>query len=246
VTSTETRERALVQMTADLVILTVRDERLQVLLIERGNEPFRGQLALPGGFLRPGEDLPATAHRELREETQIDAPHLEEVGSFSKPDRDPRGPVISVAFLAIAPNLPTPVAGTDAAGARWTSVEEILSGSVRLAFDHNEITAAAVERAREKLEYTTLATQFCAKTFTIGELRTVYEVVWGTPIDPRNFHRKVLKTKHFVEPTGEMRNPPVGRPAKLFRAGSAEITQLYPAMLRRDEVDGSATDDQAP
>jgi 8-oxo-dGTP diphosphatase len=213
----------------DLAILTVRADALQVLVVERANEPFRGQEALPGGFLRGNEDLPEAACRELTEETALDATdlHLEQLATYGAPDRDPRGRVVSVAYLALAPNLEVPTAGSDARAARWAPVGEVCG---RLAFDHDAILAAAVERARGRLEYTTLATAFCGPAFTIGELRAVYEVVWGRPLDPRNFSRKVMNTDGFVEPTGERRTAEVGRPAALYRKGTAHT--LNPPIMR--------------
>jgi 8-oxo-dGTP diphosphatase len=223
------RPHAPVRITVDLVILTVRDDRLHVLLVERANEPYRGRPALPGGFLRDDETLDDAARRELAEETALDGDrlHLEQLRAYSAPDRDPRGRVVTVSYLAIAPSLPVPVAGSDARAARWVPVDAVTSG---LAFDHDEILADALERARNKLEGTTLATAFCADTFTIGELRRVYEVVWGTPLDPRNFNRKVTSTDGFVVPTGETRSPETGRPAALYRRGPAKT--LYPPIMR--------------
>lgn len=223
------REHLLLHMTVDLVILTVRDNLLNVLVIERANQPYQGQDALPGGFLRAGEDLREAAVRELAEETGLDggALHLEQLATYSAPDRDPRGRVVSVAYLAIAPNLPIPAAGSDARSARWEPVERI---SGKLAFDHDQILDEAVERARKRLEFTTLATAFCDQTFTIGDLRNVYEVVWNMPLDPRNFSRKVTNTEGFVQPTGDKRAPETGRPAALYRRGPAH--SLNPPLMR--------------
>jgi 8-oxo-dGTP diphosphatase len=214
----------------DLVILTVREGSLQALLIERGEEPFEGQLALPGGFVRPNEDLEAAATRELKEETGIEVAHLEQLASYGDPDRDPRMRVVSVAYLALAPELPPPTAGTDAAAADWYSVSGLIRR--RLAFDHKLILRDALERARAKLEYTTLATAFCSAEFTISDLREVYEAIWGEPLDPRNFSRKVLSTEGFVHPTSRTTTRNGGRPARLFRAGDA--VELSPP-LRRPE-----------
>lgn len=223
------RDHAQLRIAVDLAILTVRDGSLQVLVITRANEPFEGRPALPGGFLRTGEDIDAAAVRELGEETGLDGArlHLEQFAVYGRPDRDPRGRVVSVAFLAIMPNLPVPTAGSDARSASWMNVAR-LGGD--LAFDHDQILADAVERARRRLELTTLATAFCPPEFTIGDLRNVYEVVWGTPLDPRNFNRKVLNTDGFVEATGGRRMPATGRPAALYRAGSASA--LNPPILR--------------
>ncbi len=223
------RDHEQLRLAVDLVVLTVREDRLQVLAISRGNEPFRNQRALPGGFVRTGEDIDDAAVRELGEETGLDGRtlHLEQFAVYGKPDRDPRGRVVSVAYLAIMPNLPMPTAGSDARSASWAPVEEVRG---TFAFDHDRILEDAVEQARRRLEFTTLATAFCAPTFTIGDLRNVYEVVWGEPLDPRNFNRKVMHTEGFVEPTDQKRVPEIGRPAALYRAGKA--TALNPPILR--------------
>ena len=189
-------------------------------------------MALPGGFLYDEhEDLLSAAHRELREETGLTrgSLHLEQLGTYGEPERDPRGRVVSVAYLAIAPRLPEPTAGTDTADARWVPVQHVLAPGFALAFDHRQIIEDGLELARSKLEYTALATAFCGETFTISELRRVYEAVWGCRIDPRNFSRKVQGTPGFVVPDG-LRRTQTGRPARLFRAGPGKV--LYPPMTR--------------
>lgn len=217
-------------VTVDLVVLTIRDGDLCALLVRRGTPPYRGRWALPGGFVRVEEDLPAAAMRELAEETGVHAAagHLEQLASYGAPKRDPRGRVVTVAYLALLPDLPAPVAGTDAAGAAWRPVAELRPSS--LAFDHDRILADGVERARAKLEYTSLAAAFCPSEFTIAELRAVYEAVWRTTLDPRNFHRKATTTMGFVEPTGASTAGERGRPAQLYRRGPATV--LYPPLLR--------------
>jgi 8-oxo-dGTP diphosphatase len=218
-------------VTVDLVLLTIRAGALHVLLIRRGIPPFQGGWALPGGFVLPGEDLEDAARRELREETGLDpdAGHLEQLGTYGTPHRDPRGRVFTVAYLALLPDLPAPVAGSDAAGADWRPVD----GLGGLAFDHDRILSDGVERARAKLEYTPLATAFCPPEFTIAELRAVYETVWRTSIDARNFHRKVTGADGFIAPTGQSVTRDRGRPAQLFRRGPA--TLLHPPLLRPAE-----------
>lgn len=216
-------------VTVDLVALTVRDE-LQVLLVTRGEEPYRGRLALPGGFVQIDEDLPDAAARELAEETGVRRVpgHLEQLGTYGSPKRDPRMRVVSVAYLALAPELPDPVAGSDASAARWIPVHRAVAS--RLAFDHAKILGDGIERARAKLEYTALATAFCPPTFTVSQLRRVYEVVWGLGLDPRNFHRKVTGTPGLLEDTGTTVTEGPGRPATLYRAGNA--TELTPPLTR--------------
>ncbi|MGS2614014.1 NUDIX hydrolase [Micromonospora sp. LZ34] len=217
-------------VTVDLVVLTVRSDELNVLLVRRGVEPYRGRWALPGGFVHIDEDLPEAAVRELTEETGLAEPggHLEQLGTYGRPDRDPRGRVVTVAWLALLPDLGSPVAGTDAASTDWLPVARLTPG--QLAFDHDRILADGVERARAKLEYTPLAAAFCPTEFTVAQLRAVYETVWGTRLDPRNFHRKVTGTPGFVEPVGRSTEGERGRPAQLFRRGAA--TLLHPPMLR--------------
>jgi 8-oxo-dGTP diphosphatase len=220
-----------VSVTVDLVILTVRDDELQVLVVERGNPPFAGQLALPGGYLRGRETLDEAALRELKEETGVDGTrlHLEQLWTYSDPERDPRGRVITAAYLALGPNLPTPIAGTDAREAYWVPVKTATQEDA-LAFDHVHILRDGVERARSKLEYTTVATVFCTEPFTVGDLRRVYEVIWGTPLEPSNFRRKITRADGFLEPIGDRRVQATGRPASLYRKGSASL--LMPPFLR--------------
>jgi ADP-ribose pyrophosphatase YjhB (NUDIX family) len=224
------RPRVAALPTADLVVLTIREQRLNVLLVIRGKEPHRGKLALPGGFVRPGESLEDTAKRELFEETSLEADRLEleQVRTYSRPDRDDRGRILTTAFLAIAPNLPNARGGTDARRADWVEVEESLGS--RLAFDHEEILLETVERARTLLEYRTIAASFCGEVFTVSELRQVYEAVWGINLNPQNFHRKATKAEGFLSGTGQRRTDQRGRPAALYRRGTANL--LYPPMLQ--------------
>ncbi|GAB1823422.1 NUDIX hydrolase [Herbidospora sp. RD11066] len=218
-------------VTVDLVIFTIRNEELHVMLIERGQPPYEGMWALPGGFVLEEEDLPEAAARELSEETGLDHVWHEQLKTFGRPGRDPRTRVFTVAYLAFLPQLPEPVAGSDAAKAAWTPLAA--TEGMKLAFDHADILAEGAERARAKLEYSSLATSFVGPEFTISELRKVYEVVWGEQLHAANFHRKVLSVPRFVEETGRTteRGGERGGPrARLYRWGGA--TQLHPALLR--------------
>ncbi len=216
-------------ITADLVILTIREQRLHVLLIERLGEPFAGSWALPGGFVGIDETIEEAARRELAEETGVDDHlYLEQLRTYGEPLRDPRMRVVSVAWLALAADLREPVAGDDAGDAKWLPVDDALA--LDLAFDHRRILSDGLERARDKIEYATVATEFCAEQFTIGELRTVYEAVWGQTIDPRNFHRKVMASVGFVTATDSRTTRGGGRPAMLYTSGPAAT--MHPPILR--------------
>lgn len=219
-------------VTVDVVLLTVSDGRFRVLLVERDTHPFRGQPALPGGFVDVGEDLDAAAVRRLERETGVrrEVAHVEQLGAFGDPRRDPRMRVVSVAYLVFSAGLPAPVPGPATRAVDWVPVADV--ESTQLAFDHAQVLAAGVERARAKLEYTPLAAAFCEPEFTVADLRRVYEAVWGGPLDPRNFHRKVTGTPGFLLPVGRPAPPGTsgGRPAALFRRGTA--ISLHPAMLR--------------
>lgn len=214
----------------------MREDQLAALAIRRGIPPFRGRWALPGGFVVEGEGLLEAAVRELREETGVAAiaGHLEQLATYGEPKRDPRGRVVTVAYLALVPDLPSPTAGTDTAEARWLPAGQLLGKSDSLAFDHYRILSDGVERARAKIEYSPLATAFCGEEFTVAELRHVYEVVWGSQLDSRNFHRKVTSTPGFLEATECLTARDGGRPAQIYRRGRA--TLLHPAMLRPSEV----------
>ncbi|MCP9000842.1 NUDIX hydrolase [Pseudarthrobacter sp. RMG13] len=235
-------EHARFPVTVDVVALTVADDTLNVLLITRLIEPFRGTLALPGGFVLAGEDLLSAAARELAEETGVEhvPGHLEQLGSYGPKGRDPRGDVLTVAHLLLAPNFPVLSAGSDAEHAGWYPVSQVLRGEVQLAFDHERILADALERAKSKLEYSPLAAAFCGEEFTVAQLRAVYEAVWGTRLDPRNFHRKATGTPGFLESTGRMTAGDAGRPAALFRlaktarptAGQPTHAVLNPPLMR--------------
>ncbi|RJQ72223.1 NUDIX domain-containing protein [Pseudonocardiaceae bacterium YIM PH 21723] len=216
----------------DLVILTIRGDEFQVLLVERAKQPFLGALALPGGFLEPGEDLAQAAHRELAEETGLSADgfHIEQVGGYGAPERDPRGRVVSICYMALAPDLPAPTAGGDARAASWVPVGELLAGPERLAFDHHRLLTDAVEQARDKLSYTNLAVSFCPPRFTISQLRRAYEIVWDVRLDPSNFRRKVTGVPGFLVAAGDESAPTGGRPATLYEPGPA--TRLHPALPR--------------
>lgn len=230
-------------VTVDLAVYTIRAGLLCVLLVRRGDHPYLGYWALPGGFVRTGESAEQAAFRELAEETGTAfGGHLEQLRTYSDPRRDPRMRVVSIAYVALAPHLPGPRAGGDAAAARWWPVEDLgLDEAVSpdaaqvpaLAFDHAQILADSLERVRAKLEYTPLAARFVEEPFTLADLRRVYAAVWGKAPDLANFRRKVLSTEGFVmeaERSPAAAGPAGGRPPLLYRRGPA--TLMHPPMLR--------------
>jgi len=219
-------------VTVDLVILTVEDADLRVLLVERGEHPFKGKWALPGGFVRvkdegadQGEDLDAAALRELEEETGLSQPSegrgrffLEQVRTFGAPGRDPRMRVISVAYFALVRSSLIPRirggGGGDASLARWHAVAELPA----LAFDHETIVAATLARARADLDRTTIAFELVPETFTIQELRTVHEAIRGQPLDPGNFRKRFLRMMEdgLIE-SARGKRATASKPASVYR-----------------------------
>jgi 8-oxo-dGTP diphosphatase len=211
-------------VTVDVVILTMSEGTLHVLLVRRGEAPYQGMWAIPGGFKRPGETLDEAARRELVEETGVDVPSLlAQFGAYGDPGRDPRMNVVTVGYLAVLRDVGAIVAGTDAAEARLVRVSELLNEKVELAFDHLAIVRDAIERVRVELEVSGIATAFVGTTFTMAELRSVYEAIWGVQLDAANFRRSVVSEDGWVIPTGRRARPgrAGGRPAELYRAGRA-------------------------
>ncbi len=211
-------------VTVDVVILTMSEGMLHVLLVCRGEVPFEGMWAIPGGFKRPAETLDEAAKRELREETGVDAASLlTQFGAYGDPERDPRMNVVTIAYLAVLRDVGAVVAGSDAAAAALIPVSDVLNGKIDLAFDHLRIVHDAIERVRVELEVSGIATAFVGATFTLAELRAVYEDVWGVQLDAANFRRSVVADDDGGTPTGRRARPgPAGgRPAELYRAGRA-------------------------
>ncbi len=209
-------------VTVDVVVMLVRDEQLQVLLVQRGSEPseFEGMWALPGGFKRPAETLGEAAQRELAEETGIVLPPgaLRQVGAYGDPGRDPRMDVVSVGYLAAVPELGDVTAGTDAVEAQlWPASP---ATRPKLAFDHGKILDDVLELVRSEAERGPLPTEFLPRTFTLTELRQVYDAIWQAKLDPGNFHRQftsdpggwLIETRHLAPPLSGR-----GRPAMSYR-----------------------------
>lgn len=209
-------------VTVDVVVLTMSEGMLHVLLVCRGEAPFEGMWAIPGGFKRPAETLDEAAKRELREETGVDAASLlTQFGAYGDPGRDPRLNVVTIGYVAVLRDVGVVVGGSDAAAAALLPVNDVLNGKVDLAFDHLHIVRDAIGRVRVDLELRGIAPAFVGATFTLAELRSVYEAVWGVALDGANFRRSILSEDGWVVPTGRRARPGAtgGKPAELFRAG---------------------------
>lgn len=205
----------------DVVVFTVVDGHLEVLLTRRPTEPFEGEWALPGGFMRMNESADDAAARELEAKAGLSDVFLEQLYTFSAPQRDPRNRVVSIAYYAlVAQGRLTNREGTrDPHWFRlWTEEDRLHVGTPgaenHLAFDHQEILRTAVERIRGKLDYAPIGFQLLPKQFTLTDIQTVYEAILGHPIDKRNFRTKLLRSG-LVRELDEFRKGP-HRPARLY------------------------------
>lgn len=221
-------------VTVDLAIFTVRGDALEVLLVrraERYGEPFPGQWALPGGFVNVAadEDLEACARRKLVEKTGVRSPYLEQLGAFGSRDRDPRGWSVTQVYFALVPaaavevDAPAPASAT--LESRWWPVNGT-GVRTKLAFDHAKLLAAALERLRSKVEYTSLPAFLVPAEFTFPELQHAYEVVLGRPVEKSAFRRRVLAAE-LVEPLEKWRETGK-RPAQLYRLTKRSAAVVFP------------------
>ncbi|MFN8654008.1 MAG: NUDIX domain-containing protein [Gemmatimonadales bacterium] len=210
-----------IRVAVDVVVFTIREGRLAVLLIRRGIPPYEGAWAIPGGFVLPEEGVEAAARRELEEETGVRDVYLEQLYTFGEPGRDPRGRVVSVAYFALISSDREIAGGSDAAEARWWPMDELPP----LAFDHAGILTYALERLRNKLEYTTVGFQLLPAEFTLSELQQVYEAILGRTLDKRNFRRKI-ELLGILTPLKQQRRSGASRPAQLFRFSALKFEKL--------------------
>ncbi len=188
---------------------------LQVLLVKRAREPFKGQWALPGGYVRPDESLEQAAARQLTEKTALRPAYLEQLFTFGQPERDPRRRAVSIAYFALVRTDNQQIAaGRDTSEARWFSPDALPTS---LAFDHQHILNYALWRLRNKIKYANIAFQFLPPTFTLSQLRAVYEVITGKKEDPANFKRKVDASGTIVSTETRLEGGK-HRPPKLYQA----------------------------
>lgn len=197
-------------VTADTALFSVRGDELVALIVKRPREPFAGWWALPGDYIQAEESLDAAAARALAEQTRLSDVYLEQLYTFASHYPGRWGRVFNVAYFGLVPitALTLPVDG----GSAWQAVSRL----PRLAFNHDEILAAARERLAAKIEYSTVAFQLLPATFTLAEVQAIYEAIRGGNLDKRNFRRFVLGLG-VLEPTGTMRRSGAHRPAMLYR-----------------------------
>jgi len=210
------------KVTVDVVVFTVEADRLSVLLIERKYPPFKGVRALPGGFIRKKEELIKAARRELREETAVGGVYLEQLYTFGAPRRDPRGRVITVAYFALVPRHVMKLkASFDARSAKLFSMQRLS----KLAFDHRAIINYALTRLRNKIQYTNAAWSMLPKTFTLGELQRLYEIILGKHLDKRNFRKKILSLG-ILKALPKIKRGLQQRPAQLYKFKTRKSVEL--------------------
>lgn len=199
--------------TVDVVLMTLRDNRLHVALLQRDHEPFAGRPALPGGYIHAAEDADtrAAATRMLREKTGIDSPYLEQLATFSGRTRDPRGWSLSVAYYALVPQ--TLIERANHPELALLPVDQVRG----LPFDHQLIIEAAVERVRNKSSYSSLPVYLCGEHFTLPQLQGVYEAILGEPINKVSFRRKIDELDMLEPVSGAMETGKAHRPAQLYR-----------------------------
>ena len=217
-----TYEFARPALTVDIVVFALDEVDLQIMLIQRDLEPFAGQWALPGGFVRVEEPLDEAARRELQEETGLKDIYLEQLYTFGGPDRDPRERVITVAYYALVNLEGHDVhASTDARNAAWFPVNDL----PKLAFDHDQIHRTAHERLRSKVRYQPIGFELLPDKFTLRQLQHLYEVVLDRELDKRNFRKKVLSME-IVKETSEIEKDVAHRAARLYRFDKRKYDKL--------------------
>jgi 8-oxo-dGTP diphosphatase len=210
-------------VTTDIVIYTIQNNDLKVLLVKRGLAPFKGKWAIPGGFVRINESLEEAAKRELEEETGVRDVYLEQLYSFGYPKRDPRGRVITIAYIALINSEKINLkAATDVSEVQWFSMKKI----PELAFDHREILDYSLKRLKWKFEYTTVAFSLLSIKFTISDIQRIYEVVFNKKFDKRNFAKKILSLNILKEEG--IKKDVSHRPPMLYslKKGIGEIVEI--------------------
>jgi len=211
-----------IKLTVDAVVFGYEEGNISVLLIRRKYDPYKGQWAIPGGFVKHNESLEDSVERELYEETGIKINYLEQLYSFGKLDRDPRGRVVSIAYFGLVrPNTFKIIASTDAEEVAWFSIDEL----PKLAFDHEEILKIAIERLQGKITYEPIGFELLDKKFPFSDLEKLYTTLLGRDIDRRNFRKKIIGL-NVLDELDEKVSKGSGRPANLFQFNQKRYFQL--------------------
>ena len=209
-------------LTTNIVVFSLRDERLKLLLVRRRNRPFQDHWALPGGVVGENEDIEANAMRKLEEGTGVSGVYLEQLYTFGKPTRDPRERVISVAYYALVPSKRLRLRSVEYGETiAWFALDEV----PELAFDHSEMVNVAHQRLAAKLDYSTIAFQFMPERFTLSDLQNVYQIILNRELDKRNFRKRML-TMDQIRQTSEVRRNGSHRPARLYRISNPHQVQI--------------------
>ena len=202
-------DSALLAISTDVVLFSIRNERLEVLLVGQQEDCW----SLPGGHVSVDEDLDACALRHLEQQTGVRGVYLEQLYTFGRPDRDPQQRLVSVAYYALVPSQKLHLCdAVESNKLRWSAIDKLPA----LALDHGEIVATAHQRLAAKLAYSTIALQFLPERFTLSELQGVYETILGETLDKRNFRKRLLAME-CIEATGELSRQGNYRPARLYR-----------------------------
>ncbi len=211
-----------IRLTVDAAVFGYEEGHISALLIRRKYEPFKGQWALPGGFVLNDESLEDAVERELHEETGIKINYLEQLYSYGNLNRDPRGRVVSIAYFGLVrPDTFKLIASTDAQEVAWFGIHALPS----LAFDHKEILTMAIDRLKAKITYQPIGFELLDKKFPFSDLEKLYSTVLGRDIDRRNFRKKFLGLK-VLDELDEKISKGSGRPANLFQFNQKRYFQL--------------------
>ena len=211
-----------IKLSVDAVVFGYEEGNISVLLIKRKYDPFKGQWAIPGGFVENDESLEDAVERELFEETGIKINYLEQLYTFGKPNRDPRGRVVSIAFFGLVrPNAFKIYASTDAEQVQWFNINEL----PKLSFDHKEILKTAIERLQGKITYEPIGFELLDKKFPFSDLEKLYTTLLGREIDRRNFRKKIVGL-NVLDELDEKVSKGSGRPANLFQFNQKRYFQL--------------------
>lgn len=211
-----------IKLTVDAVVFGYEEGNISVLLIKRKYEPFKGNWAIPGGFVLQDESLEEAVQRELKEETGIEINYLEQLYTFGDPNRDPRSRVVSVAYFGlIKPSAFKVFASTDAEEVQWFNINDIPS----LSFDHEEILNLAIQRLQGKITYEPIGFELLDSKFPFSDLEKLYSTLLGRPVDRRNFRKKILNL-NILDELDEKISKGSGRPANLFKFNNKRYFKL--------------------